>query len=133
MKTILIALLFASAISFAQNDIKAQYQAFAQELETYRSNPEVSSENSMIKPAPCGQYNLKYMVAGQGFDEVVTVPPARKLCFDLNRFDKSKNPNVSADWVYEIKPVGNRYYIIRADKKGTGLQEFYYYERVVKK
>ena len=133
MKTILIALLFASAISFAQNDVTSQYKAFEQELETYRSNPEVSSENSTIKPGPCGQYTLKFMVTGQGFDEVVAVPPARKLCFDLNRFDRSKNPNISADWAYEIKPVGNRYYIIRGDKKGAGLQEFYYYERVVKK
>ena len=132
MKTILIALL-TSALSFAQNDVKAQYQTFEEALETYRSNPEVSSENSIIKPAPCGQYTLKFMVAGQGFDEVVTVPPARKLCADLNRFDKSRNPDISSDWSYEIKPVGNRYYVIRADKKGTGLQEYYYYERVAKK
>lgn len=133
MKSILFALLFTSAISFAQTDVKVQYKAFEQEFETYRSNPEVSSENSLIKPAPCGQYNLKFMVTGKGVDEIVTVPPARKLCTDLNRFDKSKNPNPSADWEYEIKPIGNRYYVIRADKKGAqGLQEFYYYERKVK-
>ncbi|HMI06655.1 MAG TPA: hypothetical protein VK528_03845 [Flavobacterium sp.] len=130
MKSILVALLFTSVLSFAQTDVKAQYDAFQKELEAYRSNPEVSSENSLIKPAPCGQYNLKYMVSGKGFDEIVTVPPARKLCFDLNRFDKSKNPNPSADWDYEIKPIGNKYYVIRADKKGAqGQQEFYYYER----
>lgn len=130
MKSIVIALLFASFASYAQDDVKSQYAAFEKELEAYRSNPEISSENSLIKPAPCGQYNLKFMVTGQGFDEKVVVPPARKLCADLNRFDKSKNPNPSADWDYEIKPVGNRYYIIRADKKGAqGLQEFYYYER----
>ena len=134
MKNILIALLFTSAISFAQDDVATQYKTFEQELEAYRSNPEVSSENSTIKPAPCGQYNLKFMVVGKGFDEKVTVPPARKLCFDLNRFDKSKNPNPSPDWEYEIKPIGNRYYVIRADKKGTpGLQEFYYYERKAQK
>jgi hypothetical protein len=130
MKSILIALLFSSAISFAQSDVKTQYDAFQKELEAYRSNPEVSSENSTIKAAPCGQYNLKFMVTGKGFDEIVTVPPARKLCYDLNRFDKSKNPKAPADWDYEIKPIGNRYYVIRADKKGAdGLQEFYYYER----
>lgn len=130
MKSILFTLLFTSAISFAQTNIKSQYDAFQKELEAYRSDPQVSSDNSTIKPAPCGQYNLKFMVVGLGFEEKITVPPARKLCFDLNRFDKSKNPNPSGDWDYEIKPVGNRYYIIRADKKGApGLQEFYYYER----
>ena len=73
------------------------------------------------------------MVVGQGFEELVSVPPARKLCFDLNRFDKSKNPNPSPDWEYEIKPIGDRYYVIRADKKGGEVkQEFYYYERKVK-
>jgi len=133
MKSILFALLLTSAVSFAQSDTKAQYDTFQKELEEYRSDPQVSSENSLIKPAPCGQYNLKFMVAGQGFDEKITVPPARKLCADLNRFDKSKNPNPSTDWEYEIKPVGNRYYIIRGDKKGAnGVQEFYYYERKVK-
>jgi len=134
MKSIFIALLFSTAISFAQTDVKAQYKTFEQELEAYRANPEISSENSLIKPAPCGQYTLKFMVVGQGFDEVVTVPAPRRLCADFNRFDKSKNPNPSADWEYEIKPVGNRYYIIRGDKKGAqGLQEFYYYERKEKK
>ncbi|HEX9979033.1 MAG TPA: hypothetical protein VGB50_00540 [Flavobacterium sp.] len=134
MKTILTLLLFVSAVSFAQTDVKAQYKAFEQEFEAYRDNPEVSSENSTIKPAPCGQYTLKYMITGKGFDEIVTVPPARKLCFDLNKFDKSKNPKAPADWEYEIKPVGNRYYVIRAEKKGAqGVQEFYYYERAVKK
>ncbi|HLA54927.1 MAG TPA: hypothetical protein VK623_02410 [Flavobacterium sp.] len=130
MKSILIALLFSSAMAFAQSDVKAQYDAFQAELEAYRSNPEVSSENSTVKAAPCGQYNLKFMVVGKGFNEVVTVPPARKLCYDLNRFDKTKNPKAPADWDYEFKPVGNKYYVIRADKKGAeGLQEFYYYER----
>jgi len=133
MKSLLIALLFISAATFAQTDVKTQYDAFQKELEQYRSDPQVSSENSTIKPAPCGQYNLKFMVVGQGFDEKITVPPARKLCGDLNRFDKSKNPNPSPDWEYEIKPVGNKYYIIRGDKKGAqGLQEFYYYERKAK-
>jgi hypothetical protein len=132
MKTLIIALLI-SAASFAQTDVKAQYDAFQKELEQYRSDPLVSSENSTIKPAPCGQYNLKFMVQGQGFDEKIAVPPARKLCGDLNKYDKSKNPNPSTDWEYEIKPIGNRYYIIRADKKGAqGLQEFYYYERKAK-
>ena len=126
----IIALLLATAMSFAQTDVKVQYKSFHEAFEKYSNNPEVSSENGLIKPAPCGQYNLKYMVTGQGFDEIVTVPPARKLCFDLNRFDKSKNPNPSADWSYEIKPVGDRYYVIRADKKGGEVkQEFYYYER----
>lgn len=134
MKNFLIALLFVSTISSAQTDVKAQYATFQQELETYRSNPEVSSENSTIKPAPCGQYSLKFMVAGTGSDEIVTVPPARKLCYDLTRFDKSKNPNAPADWDYEIKSVGNRYYVIHAVKKGAnGAQEFYYYERGLKK
>ena len=133
MKKFLIALLFTTAATFAQTDVKAQYDIFQRELEAYRSDPLVSSENSTIKPAPCGQYNLKFRVAGKGFDEKVAVPPARKLCGDLNKYDKSKNPNPSPDWEYEIKPVGNRYYIIRADKKGAdGAQEFYYYERKVK-
>jgi len=133
MKSILFTLLFISAVSSAQTDAKTQYAAFSAEFEAYRSNPEVSSENSTVKPAPCGQYNLKFMVTGKGFDEKVTVPPARKLCVDLNRFDKSKNPNPASEWEYEIKPVGNKYYVIRADKKGTeGLQEFYYYERKAK-
>lgn len=130
MKKILITFLFTSAMSFAQTDVKAQYDTFQKELEAYRTDPLVSSENSTIKPAPCGQYNLKYMVVGKGSEEKVAVPPARKLCGDLNKYDKSKNPNASADWDYEIKAVGNRYYIIRANKKGgDGVQEFYYYER----
>ena len=130
MKSIVIALLFATAISSAQTDIKTQYQTFQKELETYRDNPEVASENSTIKPAPCGQYALRYMVTGEGFEELVATPPPRRLCGDLHRFDKSKNPNPSPDWSYEIKPVGDRYYVIRADKKGGEVkQEFYYYER----
>ena len=135
MKKFIVALLLSSAVSFAQDDLKTQYKAFEQELEAYRNNPEVSSENSTLKPGPCGQYALKYMVTGQGFDEIITVPPARKLCFDLNRFDKSKNPDIEkSDWIYEIKPVGTKYYIIRAAKKGgDGTQEFYYYERATKK
>ena len=132
MKSLLIAL-FISAATFAQTDTKTQYAAFQAALEEYRNDPLVSSEHSTIKAAPCGQYNLKFMVTGQGSDEKVAVPPARKLCGDLNKYDKNKNPNPSADWEYEIKPIGNRYYVIRADKKGAaGLQEFYYYERIVK-
>ena len=69
------------------------------------------------------------MVAGQGATEMVTVPPARKLCFDLNRFDNTKNPNPSREWVYEIKAVGNQYYIIHATKAAAAAQEYYYYER----
>ena len=133
MKSFLLMLLLTSAVTFAQTDIKTQYKAFEAEFEAYRDNPEVASENSTIKPSPCGQYALKFMVTGKGFDEVVTVPPPRRLCADLNRFDKSKNPKISTDWEYEIKPVGNRYYVIRAEKKGTGVQEFYYYERASKK
>ncbi len=130
MKSILITLLFVSTISFAQNDVKAQYKIFAQEFETYRTNPEVASENSTIKPAPCGQYNLKFMVTSPGANEIIIVPPARKLCFDLNRFDKAKNPNTSPDWDYEIKPIGDKYYTITATKKGASdKQEVYYYER----
>ncbi|WP_309641433.1 hypothetical protein [Flavobacterium sp.] len=127
MKTILITLLFITTISFAQIDVKAQYKVFHDEFETYSTNPEVASENSTIKPAPCGQYNLKFMVTGSGEKEIINVPPARKLCFDMNRFDKSKAP---ADWEYEIKPIGDRFYTIRATKKGTeDKQELYYYER----
>jgi hypothetical protein len=48
----------------------------------------------------------------------------------MNRFDKSKNPNPSADWEYEIKPIGDRYYTISASKKGAeDKKEVYYYER----
>ncbi len=132
MKKILIALLFTSAATFAQSD-DAKYASFIKEFEAYRDNPEVSSENSTIKPAPCGQYNLAYMVTERDGREIVNTPPAKKLCADLNRFDKSKNPKLSADWNYEIKPVGNRYYVIRANKSGAdGMQEVYYYERKVK-
>ena len=60
MKSILITLLFITTISFAQTDVKTQYKTFHDEFETYRTNPEVASENSTIKPAPCGQYNLKF-------------------------------------------------------------------------
>ncbi len=130
MKSILIAFLFVTTISFSQNDVKEQYKSFQQEFEAYRTNPEVSSENSNLKPGPCGQYSLKYMVTGQGSKEVISVPPARKLCFDMNKFDKSKNPNSSPDWEYEIKPIGDRYYTIRASKKGAEDKlEVYYYER----
>ena len=133
MNKFLIGLFFAFATATAQTDVKAQYDAFAAELEAYRNNPEVSSDHSTLKPGPCGQYILKYMVTAKGFEEVVTVPPARKLCFDLNRFDKSKNPQSSSEWEYEIKPVGDKYYIIRAEKKAAeGVQEFYYYERTKK-
>ena len=129
MKSILIAL-FITTISFAQTDTKALYKTFHDEFEAYRTNPEVASENSTIKPAPCGQYNLKFMVTGSGEKKMVNVPPARKLCFDMNRFDKSKNKELSADWEYEIKPIGDRFYTIRASKKGAeGAQEIYYYER----
>lgn len=123
----IIAFLFATTFSFAQDDIKTQYAAFTKEFEAYRTNPEVASENSTIKPGPCGQYNLKYMVTGSGEKEIINVPPARKLCFDMNRFDSSKAP---ADWKYETKSVGDRYYTIVASKKGAeGSQEVYYYER----
>jgi len=132
MKSILIALLF-SAACFAQEDVNARYAAFTKEFEAYRDNPEVSSENSTIKPAPCGQYNLVYMITERDGKEIVSTPPAKKLCADLNRFDKSKNPNLGAEWTYEIRPVGNRYYTIRANKAGAdGVQEIYYYERKVK-
>ncbi|HEX8269101.1 MAG TPA: hypothetical protein VF581_04350 [Flavobacterium sp.] len=134
MKSLLLALLFTSALSFAQTEPKAAYAEFKKEFETYRDNPLISSENSTITPAPCGQYTLKFMVTAQGFDEIVSVPPAKKLCADLMRFDKSKNPNSSPDWEYEIKPVGNRYYVIRGQKKGgNGLQELYYYEHKTNK
>jgi hypothetical protein len=129
MKSILIALLLTT-ISFAQTDIKSKYKVFYNEFEAYRNNPEVASENSTIKPAPCGQYNLKFMVTGTGEKELVNVPKARKLCFDLNRFDRTKNKELSEDWEYEIKPIGDRFYSIRTSKKGVeGTQEIYYYER----
>jgi hypothetical protein len=129
MKSILIALCITT-ISFSQTDIKSQYKVFYNEFEAYRTNPEVASENSTIKPAPCGQYNLKFMVTGTGEKEMVNVSKARKLCFDLNRFDRTKNKDLSEDWEYEIKPIGDRFYSIRASKKGVeGTQEIYYYER----
>jgi hypothetical protein len=130
MKSIVIAFFFISTISFAQTDAKAQYQTFAADFEAYSNNPEVASENSTLKPGPCGQYNLKFMVTGQGETQMVNMPPARKLCFDLNRYDKAKNPEISKDWEYEIKPIGDRFYTIRATKKGAeDKQEMYYYER----
>jgi hypothetical protein len=120
MKSIVFAFLFFSTLSFAQMDAKSQYKVFATEFEAYSANPEVASENSTLKPGPCGQ----------GEKEIINTPPARKLCFDLNRFDKTKNKELSADWEYEIKPVGDKYYTIRATKKGSeGAQEMYYYER----
>lgn len=130
MKSILITLLFITTISFAQTDVKAQYQTFAADFKAYSNNPEVASDNSTLKPGPCGQYNLKFMVTGQGEKQMVNMPPARKLCFDLNRYDKAKNPEISKDWEYEIKPIGDRFYTIRATKKGAeDKQEMYYYER----
>ena len=129
---LLLALLFTTAFSFAQSDVMSQFKSFETELETYRANPEVSSENSTIKSAPCGQYVLKFMVSGSGDAQVATVPPPRKLCYDLNRFDKNKNANISPDWTYDIKPIGNKYYVIRAEKKGATAQEAYYYERLAK-
>ncbi len=130
MKSILITLLFITTISFAQTDVKAQYQTFVADFEAYSNNPEVASDNSTLKPGPCGQYNLKFMVTGQGEKQMVNMPPARKLCFDLNRYDKAKNPDISKDWEYEIKPVGDRFYTIRATKKGAeDKPEMYYYER----
>jgi hypothetical protein len=130
MKSIVITFLFISSLSFAQSDVKAQYQNFAADFEAYSNNPEVASDNSILKPGPCGQYNLKFMVTGQGEKQMVNMPPARKLCFDLNRYDKAKNPDISKDWEYEIKPVGDRFYTIRATKKGAeDKQEMYYYER----
>jgi hypothetical protein len=130
MKPILIALLFVTSFSFSQNDVKTLYKSFEQKFEAYKTNPEVSSENSTLKPGPCGQYNLKFMVSGTGTNQIITTPPARKLCFDMNRFDKTKNTSLSADWEYEIKPIGDLYYTIRASKKGSDdKQEVYYYER----
>lgn len=130
MKAFLLFLLFFSVTSFAQTADKAAYPDFKKDFEAYRDNPEVASENSTIKPAPCGQYNLKYMVSGQGDKEIINTPPPRKLCFDLNRFDKAKNPDLPKDWEYEIKAVGDRFYTIRAFKKGVEeKQELYYYER----
>jgi hypothetical protein len=130
MKSIIIALLLIATVSQAQSDVKSQYKVFLTEFESYRDNPEVASDNSTLKPGPCGQYNLKFMVTGQGEKEIINMPPARKLCFDLNRFDKTKNKELSADWDYEIKPIGDRFYTIRATKKGAeGSQEMYYYER----
>lgn len=127
MKTLIITFLLVTTFSFAQDDVKTKYAAFTKEFEAYRTNPEVASENSTIKSAPCGQYNLKFMVTGLGEKEIINVPPARKLCFDMNRFDNNKAP---ASWEYEIKSVGDRYYTIRASKKGAeGSQEVYYYER----
>ncbi len=130
MKSILAACMFVSALSFAQTDVKTSYKAFLADFESYRDNPEVASENSTLKPGPCGQYNLKFMVTGQGEKQIINMPPARKLCFDMNRFDKTKNKELSADWEYEIKPIGDKFYTIRATKKGAeGSQEVYYYER----
>lgn len=132
MKKILMLMIFMVCAAHAQNKTPEAYAEFKSRFESYRDNPEVASENSTLKPGPCGQYALKYMVTAKGFEEQVNVPPARKLCFDLNRFDKSKNPQAPADWDYEIKPIGDRYYVIRAEKKGSGVQEFYYYERAKK-
>lgn len=130
MKLFVVSLFFISAISLAQTDAKSQYKTFLADFEAYRDKPEVASDNSTLKAGPCGQYNLKFMVTGQGDKEMVNMPPARKLCYDLNRFDKAKNPDISKDWEYEIKPVGDRFYTIRAIKNGAeGSQEIYYYER----
>ncbi len=127
MKKFIIALLFAVP-ALAQTDVNTQFESFEKELSAYRDNPLVSSENSTITPAPCGQYTLKYMVTERGTSKIVSVPPPKKLCADLARFDKSKNPN-QGDWEYEIKPIGNRYYTIRGQKKGgDGTMEYYYYE-----
>ena len=128
-KSILIALLFTAASTFAQTAEKAAYPEFKKEFEAYRDNPEVASENSTLKPGPCGQYNLQYMITSRGTEELVNTPPPKKLCADMMRFDKAKNPNAPADWDYEIKPVGSKYYTITATKKGAEGKEVYYYVR----
>ncbi len=123
---------FLITIQFFAQTPADSYTAFKQDFETYRDSPQVSSENSTIKPGPCGQYNLKYMVTFKGSTEFPSVPPARKLCYDMNRFDKNKNPDAPADWNYEVKPVGDQYYVISAAKSGQ-VQEVYYYVRNPKK
>ena len=133
MKSLICLLFLVTTISYSQTDSKAAYAEFKKEFETYRDNPLVSSENSTIVAAPCGQYNLKYMITAQESGEFVSVPPARKLCGDLIKFDRSKNPEMKADWEYEIKSVGNRFYVIRGQKKGATLQEVYYYEHKTNK
>ena len=124
MKTFLL-LLLATTAGFAQTDAKTSFDNFKKQLEAYQSNP----ANSGIKAANCNEYKLVFAVKGSGFQEVVVPKDAGNLCRDLERYDTSKN-TAPAGESYDIKAIGNVYYIIRVDRNdGNVTQTWYYYER----
>ncbi len=122
MKT--LAILLVTAFGFAQS-ADPNYNEFKKTLEAYLSSPD-----SKVKPSPCGDYMLRYVVKAENFKETVYPMNSNSLCADLEKFDSSKNPVGNPGWSYDIKAVGNKYYIIRADQNTDSVrQEFYYYER----
>lgn len=124
MKNLIILFLLVTACSFGQTTTKTQYDAFKKELETYLVNSEG------IKPAACGDYVLKFIVKNDNKKETVFPMNTKSLCEDLSKFDSSKLENLNPEWSYDIKAVGDKYYIIRGDKAtGSVTQFFYYYQR----
>jgi len=124
MKTVFLFLLAATGC-LAQSNNPA-FESFRKELEAYQSN--LATAN--IKPGNCKDYVLKYAVRGEDFSEIAVPANSRSLCEDLKKYDQSRNPNPDGTWTYDIKAIGNRYYVIRADKNvGSVVQEFYYYQR----
>ena len=124
MKTILLALLVSAGCCAQTNN--AAFNAFKKQLEAYQSNP----ANANLKPAKCSDYVLVYTVRGHNFSEIALPAKPQSLCPDLAKYDQSRNPNPDGLWRYDIKAVGDKYYVIRADKTvGSVIQEWYYYER----
>ncbi|HRN99748.1 MAG TPA: hypothetical protein PLA69_10650 [Flavobacterium sp.] len=116
MKKLFLLLLFPAAV-FAQ-DAKSEFQNFKMKLEHFIANPDGK------KAAPCNEYRLQFIVVGEQFKEEVSKPAVMNLlCDDIKTYEGRAG--------YELKPVSDRYYVIRADKPG-GQQEFYYYMRVAK-
>lgn len=125
MKNLLILFLFATGYCCAQSDTKIAFDSFKRELEAYQSNP----ANAKLKPADCKEYKLLYIVKGSSFEEIIVPANSNSLCEDLGKYDTSKHP-APAGQSYDIKAVGNTYYIIRVDEnEGKVMQTWYYYER----
>lgn len=119
MKTIL--LLLASTFCFAQSNTKTMFDQFKTELDGYSTQSSIA-----LKPAHCNEYVLKYTVNG----EKISSPAAtqlRNLCDDLKAYDK--NPSLT-DWTFDIKPIGDQYYVIKAERtKPVAITLLYYYGR----
>jgi hypothetical protein len=125
MKKFLLLLLFATAFSHGQKSAtRIAFDNFKTELESYQAN----TENSTLKPAPCKDYALKYIVKGSNFEEIVIPTTGGDPCSDIMNIE-SKKPATPGE-SYDIKAIGNRYYSIRIDRNdGKVVQTWYYYER----